>query len=83
MQLTSSARSLVLRALAYAYAALDDASPRYLEEARRRAAEVLPCISTVESSATRTAEARDLVDLAAQLRVVMSLLDRKLAPAPR
>jgi len=69
------------RALAYAYAALDDAAPDSAMKARRHAEELWPRISTLKPRAVPIGDAHRLVDLLGQLRAVMTLLDRKLGVA--
>ena len=78
MQNTRSASSLVRRALAFAHAALEDATPRYAIEAKRFAEEVLPRVSDIKPRAVALGEAHELFQLVGQLRAVMTLLERKL-----
>jgi hypothetical protein len=71
-------KHLVQKALAFAHAALDDTTPRYVAEAMRYAEEVLPHVSSLKPPAALLGEAHELMTLVGQLRAVMKLLERKL-----
>jgi hypothetical protein len=69
-------RSVLERALAFAHAALDEATPRYLSAARRLAEQVLPHV--VRRGVVPEDEEREVLQLAGQLRALLGLLEREL-----
>lgn len=73
------AKQLVQKALAFAHAALEDTTPHYVTEAKRYAQAVLPHIHRTHPRPVALSEAHELLTLVAQLRSVMTLLERKLA----
>jgi hypothetical protein len=66
-------------ALAYVHAALDDPTPERVAEAKRLTSEVLPEITRRKRGPVALSEARRLFELVAQLRTVMSFLERRAA----
>ena len=66
------------QALAFAHAAVEDPTSARVEEAQRRAAEVLPQIAAMKPTALGLSEARQLFEQVSQLRAILRVLDRRL-----
>jgi hypothetical protein len=78
-----SLRKSVEKALAFAHAAVDDPTTYRILEAKSYAEEVLPRLGRMKPAAFTLAEARRMVALVGQLRAVLSVLERRLAPDER
>lgn len=68
----------VERALAYAHAALEEASATRVEAARLYAESVLPGVAEMKPRALALSDAQQLFDRVRQLRAVLKVLDRAL-----
>jgi hypothetical protein len=76
---SGSLQRFLERALAFAHAALEDATVDNLENARAYADEVLPKLDRLKKYEFTLAEARQIVLLVTQLRTVLSAVDRRIA----
>jgi hypothetical protein len=70
------------KALAFAHAAVEDASPYRIIEAKSYAHEVLPRLARLVAPSLSRSEGRRLLVLVSQLRALLYVLDRQLNPAP-
>lgn len=80
---SQSLRQSVERALAFAYAAVDDPTAYRILEAQRYADQVLPRLQQLKPPAFTLTEAKRMVALVGQLRALLSVLDDRLAPPER
>lgn len=69
-------------ALAWAYAAVDEASLERARAARRQAAEVLARFDRLRRGAFTLGQASRIVTLVEQLRALVALIDRRAAAVP-
>jgi hypothetical protein len=76
-------QKLVERALAFAHAAVDDPTAVHILEARSYAQKIVPELGRLRRPSFTMSEANRIVSLVAQLRAVLDVLDRRLAPARR
>ncbi len=75
-------RRSIEKALAFATAAVEEATPYRIIEAKSYALEVLPRLACLVPPAISRSEGKRLLALVGQLRALLHVLDRKLNPAP-
>lgn len=80
MKDTDSLRKAIEKALAFAYAAIEEPTTYRILEAKSHADEVLPHVAGLNGRAFTLGEGKQLIDLVAQLRAVLTVLNRRLHP---